>query len=73
MSSWKATWRAHGTKILGSVQAVIPSILSIKDLIPEWQVKYWMLAQVLLGLGTVVRGLTNTRANAAVIAQDPPP
>lgn len=58
----KEYWKAHGTKILGAVQATIPSLLSIDGLIPAGHVKWWMAAQVLLGLATVIRGFTNTKA-----------
>ena len=55
--SW---WRGHGTKILGSATALIPTLLAIDDLIPPAQRKWWLTAAALLGVLTVNRGFTNS-------------
>ncbi len=55
-------WRGHGTKILGTIGAVIPGLLGIHDLIPAKDVKYWLAAGVIVGALTVKRGFENTKA-----------
>lgn len=54
-------WRDHGTKVLGSSQAVISGFIAISGLIPPENVKYWLAANVVIGAMTVQRGFTNTR------------
>ncbi len=54
-------WNKHGTKILGSGQAIISGFVAISGLIPDGQMKYWLAANVVLGAMTVQRGFTNTR------------
>lgn len=55
-------WKDHGTKILGTVGAIIPGLLGIDGLIPAAQTKYWLAAGVVIGALTVQRGFTNTKA-----------
>jgi hypothetical protein len=54
-------WTEHGTKILGTVGAVIPGLLGIQDLIPQPHTKYWLAAGVVIGALTVRRGFVNTQ------------
>lgn len=59
---WLPFWHENGTKVLGWAQAAIPSLIAIDGLIPVGHMKWWLAGQVLLGLGTVVRGHTNSKA-----------
>lgn len=59
-------WTDHGTKILGAVGTAIPGLIAINDLIPPEQVKYWLAADLLIGVFTFGRGFTNTKANAQI-------
>jgi hypothetical protein len=61
-------WKRHGTKVLGYITSTIPAVLLIEGLIPPTQVKYYLLALVLLGGATVKRGHTNTNSQ-----QEPTP
>lgn len=56
--SW---WINHGTKILGTVTAIIPGLLGIDGLIPATQTKYWLAAGVVIGALTVQRGFNNSK------------
>lgn len=58
LSRW---WRGHGTKILGTVGAIIPGLLGIDGLIAPGHAKFWLAAGVVIGAMTVGRGFTNTR------------
>jgi hypothetical protein len=53
-------WKRHGTKVLGYVTSTIPAVLLIDGLVPKDQVKYYLLALVLLGGTVVKRGHTNS-------------
>lgn len=55
-------WDDHGTKLLGSLAAIVATAMLIPDLIPAAHVKYWLFANALLGGGTVKRGFTNSKA-----------
>lgn len=55
------TWRSNGTKILGTIGAIIPGLLGIQDLIPQAHVKWWLATGVIVGALTVKRGFTNTK------------
>lgn len=57
-----ALYAEHGTKILGTAAAIIASLLVIEGLIPADQVKWWQAANAVLGVLTVRRGFTNSRA-----------
>lgn len=55
-------WYAdHGTKILGTIGAIIPGLLGIDGLVPATHTKYWLAAGVVIGALTVGRGFTNSR------------
>lgn len=54
-------WADHGTKILGTVTAIIPGLLGIDGLIPAPQTKYWLAAGVVIGALTVQRGFNNSK------------
>ncbi len=56
-------WKNHGTKILGSIGTAIPALIAIQDLIPPQSVKYWLAADVLIGIFTFHRGFVNDKAN----------
>lgn len=55
-------WSGHGTKILGTLGAIIPGLLGIDDLIQQQDQKYWLAAGVIIGALTVQRGFTNTKS-----------
>lgn len=57
-----AQWKKDGTKMLGTVGAIIPGLLAIDGLIPKGQQKYWLAALVVIGALTIKRGYTNSRA-----------
>lgn len=57
-----AQWSAHGTKWLGTAAAIVASLLLVPELIPVAQVKWWQAANAVLGVLTVRRGFTNSRA-----------
>ncbi len=58
-----ARWyRNHGTKILGTLGAIIPALLGIDGLIPMSHQKYWLAAGVVIGAFTIGRGFTNSKA-----------
>jgi len=56
-----AWWTSHGTKILGTVGAIIPGLLGIDGLVPSTQTKYWLAAGVVIGALTVGRGFSNSK------------
>lgn len=58
--------RSHATKTLGFLQITVAAIAAVDGIIPQGQLKYWMLA---LGLLTSWRGFANS---AAINAQQPP-
>lgn len=58
-------WKRHGTKVLGYITSTIPAVLLIDDLVPKDQVKYYLLALVLLGGATVKRGHTNSQPESS--------
>ncbi len=63
----RALWKAHGTKVLGYVQAaqgVIAGFLAIQGLIPPAAVPYLAGLNVVLGAITVKRGFTNSASGA---------
>lgn len=62
MTIFTRWYRNHGTKILGTIGAVIPGLLGIHELIPPDDVKYWLAAGVIVGALTVKRGFENTKA-----------
>lgn len=62
-------WGAHGTKVLGTLAAIVSTALLIEGLIPDAHMKYWLFANALLGGGVVKRGFTNTTAAKASSAQ----
>lgn len=66
----KQTWIDHGTKLLGLATIVVSSALSANamiqpgqsPLIPPDHMKWFLLANVLLGALTVKRGFTNSNS-----------
>jgi hypothetical protein len=54
-------WTGHGTKILGAIGTAIPGLIAIEGLISQPNVKYWLAADLLIGVFTFGRGFTNTR------------
>lgn len=64
MQSVLAEWTDHGTKILGSVTAILSGLLAIPDLVSPGHVKYWAAANVVLGVLTINRGFTNSASAA---------
>ena len=56
----KAQWVDHGTKWLGTVQAIIAGLLTIDGLIPKEHFKYWAATNVVLGVLTLRRGFVNS-------------
>lgn len=58
-------WKKHGTKVLGYITSTIPAVLLIDDLVPKTQIKYYLLALVLLGGATVKRGHTNSQQDTS--------
>lgn len=54
-STW---WRRHRVSVLGYLAAAIPSLLTIEELIPDGQRKYWTAAGVLIGLAIARTGHT---------------
>lgn len=58
-------WVSHGTRILGVAQGSVAIIAATAGVIPESQLKWWMLAS---GLMTFWRGQVNSRT-----ATLPPP
>lgn len=59
MNPW-ALWVAHGTKILGLAQGTVAVIAGTTGILPDKQLKYWLLAS---GLLTFYRGFFNTKQN----------
>jgi hypothetical protein len=55
-------WKNHGTKILGTAQALVSGWVLIPNLIPADFVPLAHMVNVTLGVLTVQRGITNTRA-----------
>jgi hypothetical protein len=63
----KRTWINHGTKVLGLATTIVASVLGANAMIPQGQsplippeqMKWFILANVLLGALTVRRGYTN--------------
>jgi hypothetical protein len=55
-------WKNHGTKILGTAQALVSGYILIPDLIPPDWLPLAHMVNVTLGVLTVQRGITNTRA-----------
>lgn len=55
-------WKAHGTKILGSLATFVSTALLVPDLIAPERMKYWLFANALLGGATVKRGFTNSKS-----------
>ena len=56
------TWKDHGTKGLGYATSIVSGFLIIPDLISHEHTKYWAAANVVLGVFTIGRGYTNTKA-----------
>jgi hypothetical protein len=54
-------WTNHGTKILGAFGTAIPGLIAIDGLIPKTDVKYWLAADLLIGVFTFGRGFTTSR------------
>lgn len=54
-------WDGHGTKILGTIGAIIPGLLGIDGLISVDETKYWLAAGVVIGAMTVQRGFNNSQ------------
>ncbi len=52
-------WKEHGTKILGTVNAIIGGLSIIPNLISAAHQPYWTAAAVILSALTVQRGFTN--------------
>lgn len=57
----KKLWRSHGTKVLGTISAIVAGFVLVPDLIPATDMKWWQAANVVLGVLTVQRGFTNSR------------
>jgi hypothetical protein len=55
-------WNHHGTKILGTAQALVSGWVLIPNLIPSDLVPLAHAINVTLGVLTVQRGITNTRS-----------
>lgn len=55
-------YHLHGTKVLGTLQAIIAGLLTIPNLFPPTAVPYVTAVSVVLGVLTVRRGFTNTAA-----------
>ncbi len=58
-------YRKHGTKVLGYLVTAIPIVLSVEEVIPPTQKKWWILASALLGPLVVARGHENSKINGA--------
>lgn len=57
-------WAGHGTKVLGTLAAIVAGLLLVPDLIPAAHMKFWQAANVVLGVLTVQRGFANSQAQA---------
>ena len=55
-----------GTKVLGFLVGTLGIIANTSDIIPQAQLKYWLLAIAVL---TYWRGMANTNAIATVVTQ----
>lgn len=56
-------WIAHGTKVLGAAQGIVAGLITVQGLIPPEHIPYWSAANIVLGVLTVQRGFTNSRAS----------
>lgn len=57
-------WDSHGTKILGTLAAIVAGLLVVPDLIPPGvATKALQAANVILGVLTLQRGFTNSNAS----------
>lgn len=55
-------WNNHGTKILGTAQALLSAWLLIPDLFSPGWLKWAHAVNAALGVFTVQRGISNSRA-----------
>ncbi len=65
-------WREDGTKMLGTLGAILPGTLLIDGLVPQGLRKWVLLADLIIGAFTIKRGYTNT-SNAATPLPPPAP
>jgi hypothetical protein len=69
----KRSWTSHGTKLLGFATTIVSSVLAANAMIPQGQpalvepgqMRWLILANIILGALTVKRGFTNTKTQAA--------
>lgn len=54
-------YQDHGTKILGALGAVVPSLMAIDGMVTADNMKYWLAANAVVGALTVKRGFTNSK------------
>jgi hypothetical protein len=57
-------WIDHGTKLLGIAQAIVSGLMVIPDFVPKEDWRWWAAANVVLGVLTVQRGVTNSKVTA---------
>jgi hypothetical protein len=66
----KRTWTYHGTKLLGLATTIVSSAIAANAAIPDGQekliapgqMKWFILANLVLGALTVKRGFSNSKA-----------
>ncbi len=62
MNKLIAYWTDHGTKILGTLGAVVGGLSVVPNLISSAHQPYWNAATVIIGALTVQRGFTNSKS-----------
>lgn len=60
MELWNFLWTQNGTKTIGFFSGTVSVISGTTGIIPDHQLKYWLLAS---GLLTFYRGFFNSSSN----------